>query len=68
MGKLFSDTMRRGREESFGREESEDSSSERRARRALKQAWVRAPLVSWDWELRRRVSLAGKVEEHEAVV
>lgn len=24
--------------------------------------------MSWDWELRRRVSLAGKVEEHDAVV
>lgn len=38
VGKLFSETMRRGRVESLGREELEASRDERRARSSRKQA------------------------------
>lgn len=38
VGKLFSDTMRRGRAESLGRDESEASSPARRERSSRKQA------------------------------
>jgi hypothetical protein len=68
VGKLFSETILRGREASAGREESFDSRAERRARSSRKQACVRAPDTSWGEEFRRRVSSFGKVEEQAAVV
>lgn len=68
VGKLFSDTMRRGKLASFGREESAASRAERNARSSRKQACVRAPETSCGEELRRRESSGPKVEEHAAVV
>lgn len=68
VGKLFSETIRSGREASLGRRGSEASSEERRVRSSRKQAWVRAPETSCGEELRRRVSSGPKVEEHAAVV
>lgn len=68
MGKLFSETIRRGRVESFGREGSAASREVRRARSSRKQAWVRAPVTSWGEEFRRRVSSFPKEAEHAAVV
>lgn len=68
MGKLFSETMRRGRLDSFGREENDDSREERRERSSRKQAWVRAPETSWGEPFRRRVSSGPKEEEQAAVV
>jgi hypothetical protein len=46
VGKLFSDTMRRGKEDSLGSEGSTLSRAERSARSSRKQAWVRAPETS----------------------
>lgn len=68
MGKLFSDTMRNGRAESFGRVESLASSAIRRERSSRKQACGRAPLTSWDAPLMSRVSSGPKEAEHAAVV
>lgn len=68
MGKLFSETIRRGRVESLGREGSADSSAERRARSSRKHACGRAPVTSWGAELMRRESAVGKTEEQAAVV
>ena len=68
VGKLFSDTMRRGREARFGREGSEASRAARRVRSSRKQACVRAPETSCGEELRRSVSPGPKVNEHAAVV
>lgn len=68
VGKLFSETMRRGRAESLGRDESEDSRAERRERSSRKQAWGRAPVTSCGEELMRRESAEGNTEEHAAVV
>jgi hypothetical protein len=67
VGKLFSETILSGRVERFGSEESEASSLARNARSSLKQAWVRAPEISWAWEFKKRAS-DSKAEEHEAVV
>ena len=67
VGKLFSETIRREREASFGREESADSRAVRRARNSRKQACVRAPETSWGEPLICRVSSL-KAEEHAAVV
>ena len=41
MGKLLDETMRRGREESLGKDGEADSSWERSARRDLRQARAR---------------------------
>lgn len=68
VGKLFSETMRRGRVESFGREGLDASRAERSERSSRKHACVRAPETSWGEELRRRVSSGPKVEEQAAVV
>lgn len=68
VGKLFSETIRRGRVESLGRDRSEDSRAERRERNSRKQAWGRAPVTSCGEELMRRESAEGKTEEHAAVV
>lgn len=68
VGKLFSETIFRGKEESFGREGSEASRTERRERNSRKQAWVRAPVTSWGEEFRRRESEEGKDAEQAAVV
>lgn len=68
VGKLFSETMRSGKLASFGREASEASRAERRARSSRKQACVRAPETSCGEELRRSESSVPKVEEHAAVV
>jgi hypothetical protein len=68
VGKLFSDTMRRGKLASFGSEGLELSREERRARSSRKQACVRAPETSCGEELRRSVSSEPKLEEHAAVV
>jgi len=68
VGKLFSETIFRGRVESFGREESEASRAARRERSSRKQAWVRAPVTSWGDEFRRRESEVGKDAEQAAVV
>lgn len=68
VGKLFSETILRGRVESFGREESEASRAARRERSSRKQAWVRAPVTSWGDELRSRESEVGKDAEQAAVV
>jgi hypothetical protein len=46
VGKLFSDTMRSGREESFGSEGFKVSRAILRERSSRKQAWVRAPVTS----------------------
>ena len=46
VGKLFSETMRRGRVAILGREESEASRAVRRERSSRKHAWVRAPETS----------------------
>jgi hypothetical protein len=46
VGKLFSETIRRGREESLGRAGLDSSRAERRERSSRKQAWVRAPVTS----------------------
>jgi len=67
VGKLFSETIRSGRDDSFGRDGWDDSSAARRERSSRKHACVRAPLTSWGEELRRRVSSA-KEEEQAAVV
>lgn len=68
MGKLFSDTIRNGRVESLGREESAASSAVRRERSSRKQACGRAPLTSWGEPLMSRVSSEPKEAEHAAVV
>lgn len=68
VGKLFSETIRRGRVASFGREGSAASRAERRARSSRKHACVRAPETSWGEELRRSVSSLGKEAEQAAVV
>lgn len=68
VGKLFSETIRRGSWESFGRDESDCSNAARRARSSRKHACVRAPETSCGDELRRRESSEGKVEEAAAVV
>lgn len=68
VGKLFSETIRRGSVDNFGREELEASREERRARNSRKQAWVRAPVTSCGEEFRSRVSSLPKEEEHAAVV
>lgn len=68
MGKLFSETIRRGRAESLGREGLDASRAERRERSSRKHAWVRAPKTSWGDEFRRRVSSGPKLEEQAAVV
>lgn len=68
VGKLFSETIRRGRVESLGSEESASSSAARRARSSRKQACGRAPVTSCGSELIRRVSEVGKMEEEAAVV
>jgi hypothetical protein len=67
VGKLFSETIESGKEESFGRVGLDDSRAERRERSSRKHAWVRAPLTSWGEEFRRRVSSV-KEEEQAAVV
>lgn len=46
VGKLFSETIFSGNEDSFGSEELESSSCLRRVRSSRKQAWVRAPETS----------------------
>jgi hypothetical protein len=68
VGKLFSETIFKGRVESFGSEGSEASRVERRERSSRKQAWVRAPVTSWGEEFRRRESEVGKDSEQAAVV
>ena len=68
MGKLFSETIRKGRAESFGREELLASRDDRRARSSRKHACVRAPETSCGLELRRRVASFGNEEEQAAVV
>ena len=67
VGKLFSETIRKAKVDSFGREESDDSIALRRERSSRKQAWVRAPETSWGFELICRVSSVN-FEEHAAVV
>ncbi len=67
VGKLFSETMRRGREDKTGREE-DDSREERRERSSRKQAWVRAPETSWGCPFSSKVSSGPKEEEQAAVV
>lgn len=68
VGKLFSDTIFKGRLDSFGREEFADSSSDLRARSSRKQACVRAPVTSWGEPFRRSESDEGNEEEQAAVV
>jgi hypothetical protein len=59
VGKLFSETMRRGSWESLGREGLADSRRARWARSALRHACVRAVWMDWGAELRRRESSVG---------
>ncbi len=59
VGKLFVETMRRGRGESLGMEGLAFSRSERRARREVRQAVERGVSRLWGAELRRRVSPGG---------
>lgn len=66
VGKLFLDTIFRGRDASFGREGSEASREERRARSSRKHACVRAPETSSCSPLRLRES--GPKEEEQAAV
>lgn len=68
VGKLFSETMRRGSAASLGREGLAASRTERRARSSRKHACVREPETSCGEELRRSVSSLGKKEEQAAVV
>lgn len=70
VGKLFSETMRRGKVESFGSEGLAASRAARRARSSRKQAWVRAPETSEGSPLRisESPSEAGYRAEQEAVV
>lgn len=68
VGKLFSETIFRGKVDSLGSEASAASRAARRARSSRKQAWVRAPEISEGSPLSRRLSSPEYVEEHEAVV
>ena len=68
MGKLFVETSRRVKVESFGSLGSASSRAARSERRAVRQAVGRAEEISCGAELRMRVSGAEKLEEHEAVV
>jgi hypothetical protein len=67
VGKLFSETMRSGKEDKLGREESADSRALRKERNSRKHAWVRAPDTSCGFELIWRVSSV-KEDEAAAVV
>jgi hypothetical protein len=67
VGKLFSDTILRFRVDSFGRSGEAASSCLRRERSSRRQAWVRAPEISWSLPLRRRESVA-YAREQDAVV
>lgn len=68
VGKLFSDTILRGRLDSLGKEESVFSRAARLARSSRKHACVRAPEMSDSSPFRVRVSPSLKLAEHEAVV
>lgn len=65
VGKLFSETILRGRVLSLGREGSEDSREARRERSSRRQAWVRAPEMSWSEPLRVRESVVKEGEQLE---
>ena len=67
VGKLFSETTLSFRSASLGRVSSLASTSFRSWRSSRKQAWVRAPEMSWSLPLRVRESWE-KVELQEAVV
>jgi len=67
VGKLFSETIFRGRVESLGSDGFVDSSFARRDRSSRKQACVRAPETSWGEELRRRESAVKRVEQAAVV-
>jgi hypothetical protein len=68
VGKLFSETRRRGMAASLGSEESASSRRVRRARSSRKHAWVRAPVMSEGSLLRVKESPSGKDAEQAAVV
>jgi hypothetical protein len=69
VGKLFSETIRRGWTESLGSEESASSRALRRARRLEIQAIVRLEdWMSCGLPFRFRVSVGGYAAEQEAVV
>jgi hypothetical protein len=67
VGKLLRETILRGSDDSFGRDESASSTWRRRVRSSARQACVRAPEMSWSEPLRVRESL-GYWLLHEAVV
>lgn len=67
VGKLFLETIRRGREDNLGREGLEASREERRARSSRKQACVRAPDTLSEMVFRRRVSSAKEAEQAAVV-
>src|SRR5436190_19317714 len=70
VGKLFSETRRRGMVDNFGSDGWAASRAARRVRSSRKQAWVRAPDTSEGSPLRSRESPseAGYDAEQDAVV
>lgn len=68
VGKLLTETRRRGKGAILGRLGFEDSRAARRERREERQAVGRAEEISWGALLRRRVSGGLKRVEQEAVV
>lgn len=67
VGKLFSETIFKGRIESLGREGSAASRAARRARSSRKQACGRAPEMSEFSPLRVRVSCLKEAEQAAVV-
>ena len=68
VGKLLTETRRKGKVDRGGRLGSTSSSAARRARREWIQALGRAEEISCGAEFRSKVSEGGKLAEQEAVV